>query len=550
MLENKAGVVLGRLFERNAGHDTSGPVFDPVFDDGETERVVRSRGRRLVERYWGHYVAFLQSGDGQEQYVLRDPTGGLPCFRLDAGGIEVIVSDMEDYVRLDLARFSINWQHVTAFFHHVRLVTEATGFNEVAQLNAGECLAIANNGKTRSSYWDPVAVCKANVIEDPERARSSLRDEIQACINAWASCYQGVVLELSGGLDSSVVAACLAKANSSPKVLCVNFYSEDAEGDERPFARAAARRTGFGLVESQLDATGESLEGQLDKSRLPTPAVLGLVGKATSHRARLVADERAGAVFTGRGGDQLFQHDNGDHVAAEFAHRHGLRPKLFEIIVDTARATRRSIWSVLAAALRDGVFKRAHDPYAEFETPPILTDTAEAALESGAYRHAWVDGAAGLPASKIRQIFHVVDCQPFHQLPYPYAELVHPLVSQPVIERCLQVPGYVLARRGVGRALLREAFGDDLPAEIANRQSKGGTTTHLIRTMLANRTFMREFLLDGTLVREGILDRAALEKRLSERALVLGVDTASILKATRAEAWLRNWADVDRHTAA
>ena len=557
VLKNDGGVILGRLFHRRASSEYDladqgfDPDLDPDFDNTESELLIRSRGRRLVERYWGHYVAFLRTSAGRARYVLRDPTGGLPCFRLSAGGIEVLVSDMEDYVHLDLARFSVDWEHIAAFFVHVRLVTETTGFTEVKQVGAGTCVSFENGAGTQSYYWDPAAIYRAGTIEeDPERARSALRRDIRACTDAWAACYRNVVLELSGGIDSSVVAACLAAANPAPEVLCVNFASDGAEGDERAFARATARRTGLRLVETQLSALDESLESRLDRSKLPSPAVLGLLGKATSLRAKIVMEERAGAVFSGRGGDHLLQHEQSDRIAAEYAHRHGLQPKLLEVIAATSRTTGQSFWDVLAATIRTGLFRRAYDPYAVLEVPSILSGDIRASLKPGLYRHPWVDGAAGLPANKVQQIFHIVDCQPFFQLPYPYAELVHPMISQPIVERCLRIPGYVLAHRGTDRALLREAFRKDLPAEVTNRLSKGGTTTYFIRMLVENLSFLREFLLDGALVHEGIVSRSDLGKLLNERQLLHGKEVASVLKAARAEAWLRNWADTSHRAAA
>jgi hypothetical protein len=59
-----------------------------------------------------------------------------------------------------------------------------------------------------------------------------------------------------------------------------------------------------------------------------------------------------------------------------------------------------------------------------------------------------------------------------------------------------------------------------------------------------NLSFLRELLLDGSLVREGIVSRIRLERELSESGVTRGNEVASIIKAVRAEAWMRNWAGV------
>jgi asparagine synthase (glutamine-hydrolysing) len=552
ILKRHAGVVLGRLFDDNLVEDCV--PSDPTFDDKETDLLIDSRGRRLVEHYWGHYVAFLRTSNGDARFIIRDPTGGLLCFLTNAAGIDVILSDMEDFVRLKLAHFSVDWDHLAAFFLHSRLITSTTGFREVSQLHAGECAAIRDDAETtrmtRSFYWSPADVYQADTIEDPDEARAALRGVIRHCVEAWSSCYDSIVHRLSGGLDSSIVAACLANASVHSNVLCFHFFTETPEGDERSYARAAAQRAGYEIVERMVRASEGTLESQLNPARLATPAAQGFLPASELLKQRLVTERRAGAVFSGQGGDHLFQQGRTKLIAAEYAHRHGIRPQLLTVVKDASRFTNESIWSVFGAVVGYGLLGRSFDPYMIFEAPAILTDEARASISPHAYRHPWVENAGRLPASKIQQVFFVVDCQTFYLQFCPNAEQIHPLISQPIIEHCLRIPTYVLAHRGRARGLVREAFEADVPAKIINRQSKGGTTGYFNRLLIENASFLRTFLLDGVLASEGLLDRHELEKQLSQRELIRGTELQSILNAARAEAWLSNWADVRQRTAA
>jgi asparagine synthase (glutamine-hydrolysing) len=549
VLKRNAGVILGKLFDGDL--DENHIPSDPTpFDDKESKLLIESQGHRLVERYWGHYIAFLRVSDGERRLVLRDPTGGLPCFLTKAAGINVILSDMQDCVPLNLAPFSVDWDHLTAFFLNMRLITRTTGFREVTQLYAGECVAFDGGAMTRSFYWDPVDVYEADVTEDADEARAALRGVIRHSVSAWASCYDSIVHELSGGLDSSIVAACLAKANVRPDILCFHYFTEMSEGDERLYARAAAHSAGFELIERKSPVSERTLESQLNPAKLATPAVLGLIPESELLKQRLVTERRAGAVFTGQGGDHLFQQTRTNLIAAEYVHRHGIRPQLLNVVRDTSQLTGQSMWSVFAAAVGFGLLKRPFDPYTVYAIPSILSDDARASGGQKAFAHPWVDNANHLPGSKKQQVFHVVDCQMFYLQHHPYAEQIHPLISQPIIERCLQIPSYVLVHRGRGRGLVREAFETDVPKEIINRYSKGATTSYFNRMLVENAPFLREFLLDGVLVREGILTRLVLERELSERELIRGKELLPILNAVRAEAWLSTWADVGQRTAA
>ena len=546
LLKRGRGVVLGKLFENNRNSS------EPNFDDAESKRIAESNGRRLVERYWGHYVALLRAPGSGRRFVLRDPTGGLPCFMTKSAGLDLVFSDMEDAVELGREKFSVDWSHLAAFFHYSELNTRATGIGEVTQVYAGECAVITQGGTLRRSfYWTPADVCKAGAIEDPDEARAALRDVVKRCVRAWASSYDSIVQELSGGLDSSIVTACIAGAQTDTDVLCFHFFTETPQGDERAYARAAAGHSGYELVESLSRVSECPLENQLDRSRVASPAVLGFLPAAELLRQRLVGELQAGAVFTGQGGDHLFQQECSPLIAADYAFRYGAGMGLLQAAADTGRMTKQSIWSVLRSTVQYGLLRRGSDPYFDYDTPPsILSADARGRADRDAYSHPWVESVDGLAPGKKQQIFNIVGCQTYYLRPCSYAELIHPLISQPIVECCLRIPSYVLAPRGRSRGLIRDAFTGDVPAKIIQRYSKGSATDYFGRILVENAAFLRAFLLDGALVENGLLDRRALEKRLSERELVRGDRLSALLDAVRAEAWLSAWSGATAKRAA
>jgi len=543
VLDGNGGVVLGKLFER--GLDPNDVPFDPVLDRAESARLIESEGRHLIERYWGHYVAVLPAPDMRTRRLLRDPTGGLQCYLTKSAGVDVVLSDVEDCDTLGLTPFSVDWTHLTTFFHDNRLVTRTTGFKEVTQLHAGECVTLRGNGPpSYRFYWHPATVCKTAAIEDPDRAQSELRAVVRHCVGAWAASYDSILHQLSGGLDSSVVAACIAAAGVRPEAVCFHYFTEASEGDERQYARAVAADTGLELVECGIRVAEIPLEDLLSPARCATPAALGLVPEPELLKRRLVRERRAGAVFSGQGGDQLFQEARSKRVAAEYVHRHGLGRRLVQTLVDTSRLTHESFWAVCAAAFRYGLLRRPFDPYAErIDTPMVLSRSARASFDPRSAVHPWLEDARQLPAAKAEHVMEVIDCQPFQRMPCHYAEQVHPLISQPIIEQALKTPTYLLAIGGRPRGLIRKAFDNDVPAIVLERKTKGETTGYFNRVLVENAGFLRELLLDGVLAKEGLLDRRELEKLLSERELILGNGRREIVNSVIAEAWLGNWSD-------
>ena len=157
----------------------------------------------------------------------------------------------------------------------------------------------------------------------------------------------------------------------------------------------------------------------------------------------------------------------------------------------------------------------------------------------------------GLPIGKHMQtwalLYPIGYYDPFEEAAAP--ELVHPLLSQPLVELCLQLPTYLLTQGGRGRALARRAFASELPSEIINRRSKGGLEEHITAVLSRNLAFARSMLLDGELVRRGMLNRVAIEELLSGRPTKLSASPGRIHDLIGVEAWLTRWLPPNRHSA-
>lgn len=547
-LHHKGGVVLGRLFRRD--RTISSLAYENGFSKSESEALFRSRGGLLIERYWGSYVAILRESGRSNTLILRDPTGAVPCFITQFGGIHVVYSHVDDCDALQLIEGSVNWDHIAAYLWFDHLVTSETGLDDVRQVNAGERTEISSRGVTGDYCWFPDRFCRAPVSEDRQQAGRALRSTIESCVSAWASPFRSILLELSGGLDSSIVLSCLSRADSSPGIVCENHLSQNAESDERVFAREAANASCVELIEALIPSIDQSFDCLFNPMRLATPAHTVFVPETHSAKVRLVKSRGIEAIFSGQGGDHFFQRSKNPHIAAEFARRHGLGGELLHVIEDTSRFTAKPIWSVMATAVLFGLFRRPADPYDFVRPPTLASERTRDATNRKKIRHPWVDCASDLPGSKRQQIFHIIDSQVFRHMPeHNNAEVVHPLISQPIIELCLRIPSYVLTYNGIDRALVRDAFAGVVPANILARTTKGATTGYFINLLIRHVTVLREYLLGGLLVSEGVLDKCKTDDALSERSLVRdGSLLFPVLNAFRAEIWLRSWVSSDRRT--
>jgi asparagine synthase (glutamine-hydrolysing) len=80
-----------------------------------------------------------------------------------------------------------------------------------------------------------------------------------------------------------------------------------------------------------------------------------------------------------------------------------------------------------------------------------------------------------------------------------------------------------------------------LPPEIARRRTKGTVFDYVKALWIANRSMVRELLLDGLLVREGIVDKNKLEGSIAGTFDAGFANVARLASLACAEAWARNW---------
>ncbi|MGQ0835343.1 MAG: asparagine synthase-related protein [Gammaproteobacteria bacterium] len=553
LLHMHSGAIIGSLFERPDGDENGISPRRARLHEQEAACILTGEGRRLISNYWGRYVAFLWSLNGQRKHVLRDPSGGLPCFWFKFRGVEVFFSFVEDVVRLKLQTFAVNWKYLAARVVDSQIQSADTALEGISEVRAGECVTIERRHASKRFFWNPCQIAQSAIIEDADSAARSLRATTRACVQAWGSCHEGILQQLSGGLDSSIVLSCFTRTDARPRILCVNDYSHGSDTDERMFARVAAQRAGVALVERQRDAT-IPLECTLQQVRSVAPRYSLNWSRGRPSDRELMEKNKATALFTGRGGDQLFYTGRREWPATDFVYRHGIRPSLFRIALDlgymdpTSRCV--SVWTTIRHALRYGLSVNRSDPFkrvSEYAHRRLVRREVIEQLRTGdPWLHPWFKNTNGVPPGKAMHAYRLSFPEPYYDFAAGLMapEPVHPLASQPLMELCLRIPTYLAMSRGWDRAVARAAFASDLPREIARRRTKGGIDDHAIDIVRRNVGFIAEFLLEGALVRHGFLDPVALRTALGGEMTELHTDTLEILDHVQTEAWLRLWTGV------
>ena len=268
---------------------------------GDTEVLVHlyeEHGERFAERLRGMFAVALWDSERNRLVLARDRFGIKPLYYREAGDELAFASELRA-----LPRGEIDLDALEAFLSFNSVPGPLTIFRDVQKLQPGHVLTWENGRSELIQYARPAPVRASEVrgeeeAELVEELRARLRDSVRA--HLVSDVPVGVLL--SGGIDSSMLAALAAEEASEPlRTFSIGF--EERSFDELADARLVAERYGTQHRELVLrpdaalllPALAEAFDEPFaDSSALPTYLVSQL------------AAEDVKVALSGEGGDELF----------------------------------------------------------------------------------------------------------------------------------------------------------------------------------------------------------------------------------------------------
>jgi asparagine synthase (glutamine-hydrolysing) len=523
----ETGCILGSLFPRH------GPARQlDGLSAHEAAAIVGSDGEALLGTLWGGYVAAIAGSTSVR--VLRDPSGTFPCYFGSHGGFTLFASDAEILAAAGVA-IELDFEEIGRQLYRAFVPSPPTALRGIRELLAGFALRVPAATDDQEPCWSPWD----HVVDredPPDRAAERLSRIVRQSVHAWASTRGRMLLSVSGGLDSSIIAACLARAGAD--TVCLTMFADDPAGDERGFARALCDHLGLRLIErpyrlEDIDIT-EPLAAHLPRPRDRTQA-----NAYERVHLEVASEVGAEAFVTGNGGDNVFGYSQSAAPVADRYLTEGLGQDMIRSLLDVCRQTGCSIFDALGQAWR-----LAHGPPAHRVRPDPLFLHPDFVAELGPAElwHPWLDAPAnGLPG-KAAHISSILRVQPNLEASRSYhLPVLSPLMSQPIIEACLEVPTWDWRAGGRDRSLARRAFAASLPPAVLGRRVKGTPSRFAARLLDHFRTAIRERLLGGRLAANRIIDAVAVEQVLEGERPVPDLERIRILELVNAEAWIEHW---------
>lgn len=519
------GVAIGHLFS-NAG-DPMGSITRPGMTRFE------HLSRHLLSDCWGEYVLIQATMDPDlELGVFREPSGGVPCLYTFQEGSGFVTSDISLATGLGLHTGDVDWDFIAQAVAYPHLNTVRTGLAGVRELLPGCSLTLGGGGTQVRAEWLPwTFVATPHRHHDPRRAAEDIRATVATVVRAWAATDTSVLVELSGGLDSSIVAMCLR--DTAADVSCCTMVTPVPGADERPYAQQVADALGVALNVETLDFGNARFDFD---PPVPTVRPRMSVLQYVAHEAVHMAARRNGSTsfFSGAGGDTVFCYLQGAAPAADAFRERGLSAAA-RAVRDLSGLHQCTYWKAGRLTLRK-LLRGAKTPC------KADTSLLPASFAAPDVHHPWFEAPAGTLPGDQERIADLAGTQMFRDsAPRGSTHWLRlPLLSQPVMEACLKAPTWMWIAGGENRALARSAFADLLPRDVRERRSKGTFMNYFGAIYQRNRHRMRDFLLDGQLRSRGLLHATALEDFVSASLPPRDTSFMRMFDLCMIENWIRH----------
>lgn len=231
---------------------------------GHSDTEVLFRGYQ----HWGedvlHHItgmfAFAIADEKQGKlFLARDRCGQKPLYYCKRNGEFVFASEIKALIAAGVVEKKINEQALQEYLAYGYAFGPESLINGVSKLLPGECLTVDIRTleiKT-SRFWQPPA-CEspvASLEEAEEQLEATLRQAVKSHLVADVP----IGILLSGGLDSSLITACVASASTKPVKTYTVTFPGHGKYDESDAARLIANHFGTEHSEIVIDDVGPGI---------------------------------------------------------------------------------------------------------------------------------------------------------------------------------------------------------------------------------------------------------------------------------------------------
>jgi asparagine synthase (glutamine-hydrolysing) len=517
-------------------------------------------GVGCLSRLRGMFAFAIWDRRRQALFAARDRFGQKPFYYAVRGRRFLFASEIKGLLAYNELPIEPEPAAIDYYLAQRFIPPPLTMLRGIRKLPAGHWLQWQEGTLRTEPYWQPTF--RANARRRDAEWVAELAARVDEAVRVHLVSDVPVGGLLSGGIDSSVVVACMARHVDAPvQTFCVG--SDGYDFDERRFARMVASHCG--TLHRERYVSGEPLSyipqlvRCLDEPSDPIAACM--------YEAARFASQHVKVALGGDGGDEIFAGFD-RYAAFAWAERYSSLPRwvredivrpLIRRLSESFRYksfTQRAHWLDALGGERGGRLYARMTSFFRFGPEerrwlygPALRDLlatadAEATIaapfehlttDSPLHRMLYADMLTRLPEHTLLLADRVSMA---HGL-----ELRAPLLDHELADFCATMPAHLKIRRGVTKFAMRQAARTWLPPAIIRRHKQGFMFPVAYWLDPSVLEAIRVPLLHGPLVSEGWIEGSAIERLFAEHLRHQSDHHVRIWMLLNLDAWHRIYID-------
>lgn len=460
------------------------------FSESDTEVLLKGYmrwGADLLPKLNGFFAFCIHDAQTDSLFLARDRFGIKPLLYMQAKGRFAFASELKALAPFGLDK-TLDEDALVDYFRFSYIPAPRSIYRSVKKLLPGHAMRVSADGKTEIFRWYVLAGNPKYQGISYAEATAELRSLLDASVQRRLVSDVPLGAFLSGGVDSSVIAASAAKFRPDLRTFSIGF-SDNPSYDESAYARETAAF--LGTHHENIPVTSADLLASL-------PAVMDYYGEPFADSSALAVHILCGKVrqhvtvaLSGDGGDEQFAGYNKHRAAWRYLHPG---------VADRAVWMLEPVWEAgnrLLPSVKNGLFSRLAK-YAEFsrgtassryvglaswsreqfvatksKQSPTFEDVMKELMPTGGVRaedfglneFLYTDMHWVLPNDMLRKVDLMSMANSL--------EVRVPLLDHTVAELAFSLPDSYKIDRTRQKKILVDAFRDRLPAAVFERPKHG-----------------------------------------------------------------------------
>jgi len=438
--------------------------------DGDTEAIVMGYarwGEGVLDRLEGMYAFAIYDRDKNAIVAARDPFGIKPLYLARYGSFVGLASEMRPIQRIVPAEpdpaaiaelLTFNWA-----------AGRLSNYKHIERVPGGSVVTVslADGSVSERRFCDPLDTFETDDAIDAAEAEARAAEAIESSVTAHLASDVGYTVQLSGGVDSSLVTA-LASAHTPGRLQSFGVALDDPAHDEGKWREQVIARYPVDHHEIAMSAAdfAETLPRAVRHMEGPSPH-LGCV------MLMRLCDEIAKSskvVLTGEGADELF----GGYSRYGDWKKLAWQERLSRILPTSFLPVRPPFLGIRRMAGKDAAvygsitqdFTAMHAAFPALVPGPGAREAASARFDEFRQRLHAVDQTNYLESLLMRQDKMAMAASVEARVPFVHLPLAR------IINR---IPREIVTPGGITKPLLKKIAAPYLPHDLLHRRKVGLT---------------------------------------------------------------------------